>query len=82
MAGDYRDLCIEELSNSEARLIDRVASLEADVQAYRLVAVQAIHGLHDLQRRLEQQQRRSAHLRAEIERLTAAVVTKQKAWAA
>jgi hypothetical protein len=38
-------LAIEHLTDAEAELRERVADLEADVQAYRLLAQQAIHAL-------------------------------------
>jgi len=41
---------IETLCESQLLLRERVASLEADVDAYRLVAQQALHHLHDLTR--------------------------------
>ena len=50
MSRDYRDIVIEELADAEALLLERVASLEADVQSYRLLAQEAIHALHDLAR--------------------------------
>ena len=47
---DYRDVVIETLAESEAALLDQIATLadravhaEADREAYRLIAVQAIH---------------------------------------
>ena len=80
---DVRDTVIELLADSEHALLERVVSLEADVDSYRLLAQQALHGYADLQRRLEQQQRRNADLREEIRRYTAATVTDQKnRWAA
>lgn len=45
---DYRDVAIEQLAADEAALRARVASLEADVESYRLVAQQAIHAVHRL----------------------------------
>jgi hypothetical protein len=47
-AADYRDLMIEELIDSEAELLARVADLEADVASYRELAQQALHSLHYL----------------------------------
>jgi hypothetical protein len=44
----YHDLVIPELADCEAYLLERVASLEADVVAYRMLAQQAIHALHDV----------------------------------
>jgi hypothetical protein len=40
------DLVIEALADSEASLRERVQSLEQDVEAYRGLAVEAIHALH------------------------------------
>lgn len=48
MSGDYRDLVIEMLVDSEADLLERPAHREADVDAYRLLALEAIHRLHDV----------------------------------
>lgn len=39
---------IEVLACSEAELRERVLSLEADVESYRLVAQEALHALHRL----------------------------------
>jgi hypothetical protein len=47
---DYRDLVIIDLAVSEAALLERVASLEQDVTAYRELAQQAIHALADQRR--------------------------------
>jgi hypothetical protein len=48
MSGDHRDLVIAELADSEAALLERVASLESDVVAYRSLALAALDALHDL----------------------------------
>jgi hypothetical protein len=45
---DYRDLVIEELADAEAELRERIASLEADVDSYRELAIAAFDALHDL----------------------------------
>jgi hypothetical protein len=39
---DYRDLVIQELASSEAILLERVASLEADVDGYRMLAQESM----------------------------------------
>lgn len=44
----YLDMAMEILADSEAELRERIASLEADVEVYRLIALQAIHALHDV----------------------------------
>jgi hypothetical protein len=46
-ARDYRDLVIEELADSEAALLDQIVDLVRERDAYRLLAQQAIHALHD-----------------------------------
>ncbi len=61
MSSDYRDIVIEELADAEALLLERVESLEEDVQSYRLLAQEAIHALHDLAR--ERDRRRERHHR-------------------
>jgi hypothetical protein len=43
---DYKDVAVETLSDSEALLIERVASLECDVRAYRATLVETLHALH------------------------------------
>jgi hypothetical protein len=48
MSADHRDLMITDLALSEAELLKRVASLEAEVAIYRELALQAIHALHDV----------------------------------
>ena len=55
-SADCRDIVIETLAHSEAGLREQIMCLaeravlaEADRGAYRLVAVQAIHHIHDLQ---------------------------------
>lgn len=45
---DYRDLVIAELAENEAALQERVVSLTADVDAYRLMAQRAIHALAEV----------------------------------
>lgn len=48
MAADYRDLVIEMLAADEARALERLTSVEADRDAFQLVARQALHALHHL----------------------------------
>lgn len=64
---DDRDLVIAELSDCEALLRERVASLEADVAAYRELSVAACDALHQLTVRHQRLQHRSEELRAEYE---------------
>ena len=45
---DHRDDVIEVLAGSEAVLLDRVVELTTYMEAYRLVARQALHTLADL----------------------------------
>lgn len=55
---DIRDVAIETVTDHERLLIERLASVEADRDAYQLVAREAIHALHHLMRdhdRLRQQ---------------------------
>jgi hypothetical protein len=42
------DLALVDLADAEAALAERVADLELDVHAYRELALQAIHALHDV----------------------------------
>ena len=69
---DYRDLCVEDLADREAWLLDRLASLEADVQAYRTLSQQLLHALHHvtLERDVlrEQRQRDRDRARACLQR--------------
>lgn len=46
MSADYRDLCIETLSDSNAHLLDRIADVIADRDSYKLLAKQLLHALH------------------------------------
>lgn len=45
---DVRAMVVEALAGAEAELRERVLSLEADVDAYRELAQQALHALYDL----------------------------------
>ena len=69
---DSRDGTIEVLADSEAMLLERIASLEDDVEIYKTIACEAIARLH---RHYEHQQRSRARLEAlrdELRRYTAA----------
>lgn len=56
---DSHDLVIDMLADSEAALMDGLVDLVIERDAYRLVAQQAIHALHDLAR--ERDRLRAAH---------------------
>jgi hypothetical protein len=55
---DYRDLAVETLGDECAELREGVASLEADVAAYRAVLVEALAALHQVTRERDQLRRR------------------------
>lgn len=55
---DYRELVITELADSEARLRERVALLEADVTIYAALAKQALQLLHEKNVACDRQQAR------------------------
>jgi len=61
------DEVITILATSEAQLRTRVRSLEADIDAYRALAQQLLHALHDLTVRHDQLRRSEAQLRALME---------------
>lgn len=46
MTSDDRDLVIREFADAEAALLDHVAALETEREAYRLLAQLAIHALY------------------------------------
>ncbi|MBI2187321.1 MAG: hypothetical protein HYU37_09430 [Acidobacteria bacterium] len=48
-----RDAVIEALADSEAALREGVVELTVERDAYRLVAVQALHRLHDMAQQLD-----------------------------
>lgn len=48
MPQDYKDFVIEMLSDEAVLYEERLASLEADVLSYRMLAQEAIHALHHL----------------------------------
>jgi hypothetical protein len=52
------DLVIEELASCEAALVERVASLEADVASYRELAQQGIAALAVVTKERDQARRR------------------------
>lgn len=60
------DLVIEELARSEAELIERVQSLEADVEIYAALAKQALQQLHEKTRDGDRYQWRILRLVAEL----------------
>ena len=43
---DYKDICIETLAQSEAELLDQIADITIDRDAYQVLAKQLLHGLH------------------------------------
>ena len=51
-ARDYCDMVLEELALSEAGLLERAGEPEADRDAYRMLAQQAIHQRHAVTQRL------------------------------
>jgi hypothetical protein len=65
MARDYRDDVIEALAQSEAELLERIVDLTTERDSYRLVAVQGIHVLHELQAELERVRRQHERLSEE-----------------
>lgn len=68
-ADDYRDLVIRQLSDDEALLLERVASLEADVATYRELANAACDALRDLTVRHKRLQESTERLRDEYRAL-------------
>ena len=78
---DYRDDTIAELAASEGELCERVMCLaeravlaEADRDAMRLVAMQAIHQIHDLQIALDDLCQRYHRALADARRLRAQII--------
>ena len=69
------DLVITDLADSEVALLERIASLEADVAIYRELAVQAIHSLHDLVQERDRQRERYARLLEEFKSFRRRVMT-------
>jgi hypothetical protein len=59
-------LCVETLADSEAELRDQLAEAIADRDAFRLLAVEAIHRLHALGRDLAASRAAIIRLRAEL----------------
>lgn len=70
---DYRDSVIEELADSEARLLERIGELEEAVARYRILAVAAIHDLARLTTERDAKARQLAALREEYTALRARV---------
>lgn len=64
MSRDYRDAVIETFADTEAALLERVVELTIERDAYRLIAVQAVHALCDRRQQLDR-------LRAQHHRLQA-----------
>lgn len=48
MPVDYKDFVIEILSDEAVLRAERIASLEAEVISYRMLAQEGIHALHHL----------------------------------
>jgi len=65
---DYRDLVIEDLATETIELRERIGSLEADVAAYRELAHQAIHRLHDVTQTLRRATDQHRYLREQVMR--------------
>lgn len=74
MTRDNRDLVIEQLADSEAELLERVAQFEADRDSYRLLAQQAIHMLHDLTQQRDRLRASHHRLLDEYRRLRAQIM--------
>ena len=68
------DGVIDTLAASEAELLARVQSLEADVLAYRELAQQALHALADLTVRLDRRRVELTELRDEYRAFRARVL--------
>lgn len=68
LMADYRDLVIEELADSEARLLERIGELEEAVARYRILAVAAIHDLARLTSERDSKARQLAAVREEFRR--------------
>jgi hypothetical protein len=67
------DLVVDALAQSEAELLERLASLEADVVQYRELALEALKALHDvtterdrLRANLRREREQHAALRAQL----------------
>jgi hypothetical protein len=61
---DSRDLVIEELADHEQALLERIASLEADVVCYRELAQAALGALRDRTKDCDQRSKQLSSLRA------------------
>lgn len=77
---DYRDLVIAQFADDERQLLERLASAEDDRDAYRALAQQAIHSLHDLTARHERLRELHARLADDYRHLRVQLLT--KVWAA
>jgi len=60
---DYRDLALEDAALDYALACERIASLESDCAAYRLLAQEAIHALVRVTRERDQATRERRYLR-------------------
>jgi hypothetical protein len=69
----YCAMVIEELALAEAELLERVAHLEADLDAFRMLAQEAIHALASLTSQLDQLRRQHHHLLDECRTLRAQI---------
>jgi len=65
---DYRDIVIADLSDENALLREYIESLQADVCAYRELAQQALHRLHDQQEEFRRRDDQHRHLREQVMR--------------
>ena len=74
---DYRDVAIEELAISEAVLLERVSSLEANVATYRALTCAAFDALHDLTVAHDQLRARHHRMRDEYRHLLAQQISRQ-----
>jgi hypothetical protein len=68
---DYRDICIADLSTENYELRARLASVEADRDAYRLLAREALTALHRLTERHNRLTDTHRRLRADHQELRA-----------
>lgn len=78
MSRDCRDAVIEALADSEDALLQRVVELMIERDTYRLIAVQAIHRLHDQHVENERLREQNRSLRDELRRYTTAAVLERR----
>ena len=74
------DICndvIEDFAASEAALIDRVVDLTVERDAYRLVAVQAVHRLHDMAQQLDRLRDQHHRVQAEYRALRESIIIRE-----